>query len=65
MKRQRKEHIASFDERIADHLQELKEQASRLPPGKERDELMRRVRQAETASHITEWLTSPGLAAPK
>jgi hypothetical protein len=32
---------------------------------KERDGLRRRARQAEIASHINEWLTSPGLAPPK
>jgi hypothetical protein len=26
---------------------------------------LRRARQAETASHINEWLTSPGLQPPK
>jgi hypothetical protein len=27
--------------------------------------LLRRARQAETAAHISEWLSSPGLASPK
>jgi hypothetical protein len=35
-----------------------------LPPGAVRDELIRRARQAETGSHLTEWLTSPGLQPP-
>jgi len=30
-------------------------------PGAQRYDLIRRGRQAETGSHITEWLTSPGL----
>jgi hypothetical protein len=35
------------------------------PPGKEREELLRKARQAETASRIDEWLSSPGLQPPK
>jgi hypothetical protein len=27
--------------------------------------LLRKARQAETAAHISEWLSSPGLASPK
>jgi len=30
-----------------------------------KDELIRKARQADTASHIDEWINSPGLQAPK
>jgi hypothetical protein len=36
-----------------------------LPPGTVRDELVRKARRAETGSHLTEWLTSPGLRPPE
>ena len=29
------------------------------------DLLLRRARQAETALHINQWITSPGLTSPK
>jgi hypothetical protein len=35
-----------------------------MRPGIERDRLIRLARQAETAAHMHEWLTSPGLQAP-
>jgi hypothetical protein len=35
-----------------------------LPLGKEREDMMRKARQAETASQISEWLFSPGLQKP-
>lgn len=35
-----------------------------LPPGEERDDLMRRARQTELTRHLNEWMTSPGLASP-
>ena len=33
-----------------------------LPYGKEREELLRKARQLETASYVNEWPSSPGLA---
>ena len=35
-----------------------------LQPGFERDAMMRRARHAETASHLEDWLLSPGLRTP-
>lgn len=40
-----------------------KDEALTLPPGKERDALIKKARQLETACHINEWLASPGLKA--
>src|ERR1700757_1347688 len=57
MKRRRRiKHEASFQERLAEQARTLREQAKTLQLGKERDDLMRRARQAEIASHINEWL---------
>jgi hypothetical protein len=39
-------------------------QAERMPSGHERDQLLRRARQLETASHINQWLSSPELKPP-
>jgi hypothetical protein len=64
-KRRRVKHIASFEDRLAYEAYRLKEQAKALRPGPRRDDLLRKARQAETAAHISEWLTSPGLAPPK
>lgn len=35
-----------------------------MPPGLERDLLLRKARQAETGAHMSEWLRSPGLKPP-
>jgi hypothetical protein len=58
-------HSTSFEERLAKEAERLKEQAKELPPGKDRELLLRKARQANTAAHITEWLNSPGLQPPK
>lgn len=56
----------TFQERLSEEAQRFKEAAEKLPPGSHAQELLlRRARQAETASHINEWLTSPGLQPPK
>lgn len=41
-----------------------RDEAQALPPGKERDALLKKARQLDTASHINEWLSSPGLRPP-
>jgi hypothetical protein len=59
-------HTATFEERLAEEAIKFKEAAEKQPPGSlARELLLRRVRQAETASRINQWLTSPGLAQPK
>nr|WP_080669494.1 hypothetical protein [Bradyrhizobium japonicum] len=66
MQRQRRRFkpILSLEERLAQEAKRLRDEAKILPPGRLRDEAVRRARQAETGSHISEWLRSPGLRAP-
>jgi hypothetical protein len=67
MKRRRRiKHKDTFEERLAEEALRFKEAAEREPPGSmSRELLMRRARQAETASRMNEWLRSPGLQSPK
>jgi hypothetical protein len=54
------------EQAVWEEARKLKEAAAQQPPGSmARELLLRRARQAETASHINEWLTSPGLQPPK
>ena len=39
--------------------------ADALPPGPERDALLKKARQADTASYLSQRLTSPGLQPPR
>ena len=64
--RLRIKHKTSFEERLAEEARIFKEAAEKELPGSMAQELLlRRVRQAETASRINEWLGSPGLRSPK
>jgi hypothetical protein len=56
---------STFEERLAEHKASLEQKAARLKPGPERDELLRKAGQIDTAVHINAWLNSPGLQAPK
>ncbi|MGY4283878.1 hypothetical protein ACVWXO_003098 [Bradyrhizobium sp. LM2.7] len=65
-RRRRIKHTSTFEERLAQEARRFKEAAEKeLPGSTARELLLRRARQAETASHLSEWLRSPGLAAPK
>ena len=65
MLRRRFKQTKSLEERLAQEAKRLREQAKLLPPGAVREALLRRARQAETGSHMSEWLSSPGLQPPK
>jgi hypothetical protein len=63
--RRRIKHTETFEQRLAAEAERLKMEAGSLPQGKARDDMMGKARQAETASHMSEWLSSPGLQPPK
>ena len=63
-KRRRIKHEKTFQERLVEDALRFKEAADKLPPGTARELLLKRARQAETASQIDAWLTSPGLRPP-
>jgi hypothetical protein len=65
MQRRRFENTLSFPDRLDQEADRLRAEAAKLPHGAERDALLRKARQVRTASHVNEWLSSPGLQAPK
>jgi hypothetical protein len=66
MERRRIDKQLTFEQRLAAEAIRFREAAEREQPGTmARELLLRRARQAETACHIKEWLSSPGLRPPK
>jgi hypothetical protein len=58
--------LATFAQRLSEEAIKFKEAAEQQPAGSSaRELLLRRAGQAETASHINNWLSSPGLQPPK
>ena len=64
MQRRQFKQTAPLDQRLQEQAKRLRKEAQGTPPGVERESLIRRARQAETAAHIQEWLSSPGLQPP-
>jgi hypothetical protein len=63
-RRRRIKHTKSFRDRLIEEAAKFREAAEKLPPGAEREHLMRRVRQAEAAAQINDWLVAPSPARP-
>lgn len=55
----------TLEQRLTNEARRLRDEAQLLPPGAVREAVIRKARQAETGSHISEWLSSPGLRAPQ
>jgi hypothetical protein len=63
--RRRFKQTQSLEDRLAQEAKRLRDQAKTMPAGPEREILIRKARQAETGSHMSEWLRSPELQPPK
>jgi hypothetical protein len=63
-RRRRIKHEMTFEERLSELAHRLREAADKRH-GHAREVLLRRARQAETASHINQWARSPGLKPPE
>jgi hypothetical protein len=64
MERRRFKQTQPLQERLAEEAKRLREEAQLLPGGAVRDAMEKKARQAETGSHISDWLSSPGLQPP-
>jgi hypothetical protein len=56
---------ASFQERLSAFAEDERKKAARLPPGAEQDAALMKIRQAETASHLSVWARAAESQAPK
>ena len=55
----------TLEQRLSDEAKRLREEAKGMPRGAARDAMIRKARQTEIASHLNDWLQSPGLVPPK
>lgn len=55
----------SLKDRVTAFAAEVREKANQLPPGPERDLLLKKASRADTAAHLGEWASSSGLQSPK
>ena len=64
LKQRRHKQTISFKDRLADWAEKIRKQAIQMPPGTERDAMLKRASQADIAAHLDEWANSPGLRPP-
>ena len=64
-KRRRFKQQLTLQDRLAAWSKQVREQAAALPPGPEREALIKRARQADVACHLDDWASSPELQPPK
>jgi hypothetical protein len=55
----------TFEGQIAAEKKRLEEQIIGRPHGPQRDALVGKLRQLDTASHMNDWLRSSGLKSPE
>jgi hypothetical protein len=64
-KRNRVKQAKSLQDRLAEFASEAHQEAAGTPDGPEREKLLKKIRQAETAADIEKWANSPGLQPSK
>jgi hypothetical protein len=65
MKRRRFNQTTPSDEHLEEQAKRLRKEAQDIPPGVEREKLVRQARKAEAAARMQEWASSPGLQPPR
>jgi len=65
MQQRRRSPPHCFDDQLATEKARLRAQFANAPRGPERDVLVEQISKIEAASRIDEWLSSPGLQAPR
>ena len=63
--RRRARQTLSFKDRLILWSQKVRGDADKMRPGREREDLLRKVSQADVAAHVDEWVNSPGLQPPE
>ncbi len=65
VKRIRRKQTTPLEERLQKAAHQAREAAQLLPPGSQRDTMLKKAGQAEAACRINKWLASPGWRSPK
>jgi hypothetical protein len=64
LQRRRVRPALSFKDRLVLWSEKLRNEAGKLRPGPQRDEMLKRASLADTAAHIDDWANSRGLRPP-
>ena len=61
IKRRRFKQQFTLQDRLASWAKQITATANALPPGSQRDAMLKKARQADVAVHLDDWAKSPGL----
>ena len=64
IQRRRFQQEFTLKDRLAQEIEQLRDQAKNMKPGVPLDQVLPGIRQNHTASSMNDWLGSPGLRAP-
>jgi hypothetical protein len=64
-RRRRFKQNISLHDRLAAWANQVRQEAEKIPPGPEREALLKKAEQADTAYHFEDWADSPGLKPQK
>ena len=64
IQRRRFQQEFTLKDRLAQEIEQLRDQAKNMKTGVALNQVLRRIRQNQTASDMNDWLGSPGLRAP-
>jgi hypothetical protein len=62
---QTKSNSPTLFRRLTEEKKRLEAEMSLAKPGSARNKLLEKLRQLDVAAHINEWVSSPGLRAPR
>jgi hypothetical protein len=65
LKRRRFQQTMSLEDGLASESMRLPNEATRLPAGLMRDDVLKKARQADIALHLPQWLHSSGFQPPR
>jgi len=63
-RRRRFKQTETLHDRLSRFSRDMRENANSLPPGPEKNDLLKRARTADAATHIEEWISSPDINPP-
>jgi hypothetical protein len=64
-RRSRFEQSIPLKDRLSAFIRAMRERAALIPPGPEREEMLKKAKRAEAAQEIEDWANSSGLQPPK
>jgi hypothetical protein len=63
-RRDRSKQAATLETRLEEEASRLRARAVEMPPGHEREIVLRKLREIEMTCGLTDWINSPGLQPP-